>query len=64
MEVGAFYLPSVGRKEDIEAGMAGKRTDLYQQMLGELTEQIQYLSLIHISEPTRHICLSRMPSSA
>ena len=22
------------------------------------------LSLIHISEPTRHICLSRMPSSA
>ena len=24
----------------------------------------QDLSLIHISEPTRHICLSRMPSSA
>ena len=24
----------------------------------------QLLSLIHISEPTRHICLSRMPSSA
>ena len=24
----------------------------------------QWLSLIHISEPTRHICLSRMPSSA
>ena len=23
-----------------------------------------HLSLIHISEPTRHICLSRMPSSA
>ena len=22
------------------------------------------LSLIHISEPTRHICLSRMPSAA
>lgn len=43
MEVGAFYLPSVGRKEDIEAGMAGKRTDLYQDMLKELTEQIQYM---------------------
>ena len=29
------------------------------------TEQSGYhLSLIHISEPTRHICLSRMPSSA
>jgi alkanesulfonate monooxygenase SsuD/methylene tetrahydromethanopterin reductase-like flavin-dependent oxidoreductase (luciferase family) len=43
MEVGAFYLPSVGRKEDIEAGMAGKRTDLYQIMLAELTEQIQFM---------------------
>ena len=27
-------------------------------------EQGLQLSLIHISEPTRHICLSRMPSSA
>ena len=26
--------------------------------------QSRILSLIHISEPTRHICLSRMPSSA
>ena len=31
----------------------------FQQLPAELT-----LSLIHISEPTRHICLSRMPSSA
>ena len=42
MEVGLFYLPSVGRKEDIEQGMAGKRTDLYQMMLKEITEQLQY----------------------
>ena len=27
-------------------------------------EKALALSLIHISEPTRHICLSRMPSSA
>ena len=33
MDVGAFYLPSVGTKEEILKGMAGKRTDLYQQML-------------------------------
>lgn len=39
MEVGAFYLPSVGRKEDILQGMAGKRTDLYKGMLKELGEQ-------------------------
>ena len=43
MEVGAFYLPSVGRKDEIEKGMAGKRTDLYQRMLAELTEQIVYM---------------------
>ena len=43
MEIGAFYLPSIGRKKDMEQGMAGKRTDLYQMMLRELTEQIQYL---------------------
>jgi alkanesulfonate monooxygenase SsuD/methylene tetrahydromethanopterin reductase-like flavin-dependent oxidoreductase (luciferase family) len=43
MEVGAFYLPSLGRKKDMEQGMAGKRTDLYQMMLRELTEQIQYM---------------------
>ena len=29
-----------------------------------VTRVVQVLSLIHISEPTRHICLSRMPSSA
>ena len=35
------------------------------RILDELGEQhIRDLSLIHISEPTRHICLSRMPSSA
>ncbi len=43
MHVGAFYLPSVGRKDDILAGMAGKRTDLYQRMLVELTEQVRYM---------------------
>ncbi len=43
MEVGAFYLPSVGRKEEIIKGMAGKRTDLYQNMLKELSEQICYM---------------------
>ena len=29
-----------------------------------LVAEVFGLSLIHISEPTRHICLSRMPSSA
>jgi alkanesulfonate monooxygenase SsuD/methylene tetrahydromethanopterin reductase-like flavin-dependent oxidoreductase (luciferase family) len=43
MEIGAFYLPSVGRMSDIKQGMAGKRTDLYQMMLRELTEQLQYM---------------------
>ena len=43
MQVGAFYLPSVGTKDEILKGMAGKRTDLYQQMLRNLTEQMQYM---------------------
>ena len=34
-----FYLPSIGSREEIEQGMAGLRTDLYQRMLAELTEQ-------------------------
>ena len=43
MEIGAFYLPVIGNIEEIEKGMAGKRTDLYQQMLKELSEQAQYM---------------------
>jgi len=43
MEVGAFYLPSVGTKDEILQGMAGKRTDLYQGMLKEIGEQVGYM---------------------
>ena len=39
MKVSLFYLPSLGSRSDIEAGMAGMRTDLYQQMLREVSEQ-------------------------
>jgi alkanesulfonate monooxygenase SsuD/methylene tetrahydromethanopterin reductase-like flavin-dependent oxidoreductase (luciferase family) len=39
MKTSLFYLPSIGSRADIEAGMAGLRTDLYSQMLTELTEQ-------------------------
>ena len=36
-----FYLPSIGSRAEIEAGMAGMRPDLYQRMLRELSEQIK-----------------------
>jgi alkanesulfonate monooxygenase SsuD/methylene tetrahydromethanopterin reductase-like flavin-dependent oxidoreductase (luciferase family) len=39
MKVSLFYLPSLGTRADIEAGMAGMRGDLYQQMLREVSEQ-------------------------
>jgi alkanesulfonate monooxygenase SsuD/methylene tetrahydromethanopterin reductase-like flavin-dependent oxidoreductase (luciferase family) len=39
MKVSLFYLPSLGSRADIEAGMAGMRADLYQQMLCEVSEQ-------------------------
>ncbi|MCH8008711.1 MAG: LLM class flavin-dependent oxidoreductase [Chloroflexi bacterium] len=41
MQVSVFYLPSIGSRAEIEKGMAGLRTDLYQQMLTELKEQAQ-----------------------
>ena len=41
MQVSVFYLPSIGSRKEIEKGMAGLRSDLYQQMLRELTQQAQ-----------------------
>ena len=43
MEFGVFYLPAIGNKSELQAGMAGRRTDLYQRMLRNLSEQAQYL---------------------
>ena len=39
MKTSLFYLPSVGSRADIEAGMAGLRGDLYGRMLQEVSEQ-------------------------
>ena len=41
MKASLFYLPSIGSRAEIEAGMAGMRPDLYQRMLRELSEQIK-----------------------
>jgi len=41
MQVSVFYLPSIGSRAEVEQGMAGLRTDLYQRMLEELREQAQ-----------------------
>ena len=41
MKASLFYLPSIGSRAEIEAGMAGMRADLYQRMLRELSEQIR-----------------------
>lgn len=43
MEVGVFYLPTIGSKHELLQGMAGRRTDLYQRMLANLSEQIRYI---------------------
>ena len=37
MQVSLFFLPSVGTRADIEAGMAGNRPELYQDMLTDLS---------------------------
>jgi alkanesulfonate monooxygenase SsuD/methylene tetrahydromethanopterin reductase-like flavin-dependent oxidoreductase (luciferase family) len=36
-----FYLPTVGNRAQIEAGLAGMRGDLYRQMLREVSEQVR-----------------------
>src|ERR671936_3090528 len=41
MKASLFYLPSIGSRAEIEAGMAGMNPHFYQRMLGELTEQIK-----------------------
>ena len=41
MKASHFYLPTVGNRSESEAGMAGLRADLYQQMLREVSEQVR-----------------------
>lgn len=41
LQVSLFYLPSVGSRQEIEAGMAGLRGDLYDRMLSDLSEQVR-----------------------
>jgi alkanesulfonate monooxygenase SsuD/methylene tetrahydromethanopterin reductase-like flavin-dependent oxidoreductase (luciferase family) len=41
LKASLFYLPTVGNRTEIEAGMAGLRGDLYQQMLREVLEQVR-----------------------
>ena len=41
MKASLFYLPTLGNRREIEAGMAGLRSDLYQQMLREILEQVR-----------------------
>ncbi len=43
MEVGVFYLPVIGNREELSQGMAGRRTDLYQKMIANLAEQAKLL---------------------
>lgn len=43
MEVALFIAPTVGPKEELMKGLAGRRTDLYQTMLQHLIEIAQYI---------------------
>ena len=41
MKASLFYLPTVGNRREIEAGLAGMRPDLYQRMLHDISEQVR-----------------------
>ncbi|MEX2481880.1 MAG: LLM class flavin-dependent oxidoreductase [Gammaproteobacteria bacterium] len=43
MEIGVFHLPTIGNRQQLAEGMAGRRTDLYQSMLANLAEEARYL---------------------
>ena len=40
-----FYLPSIGSRAEIEAGMAGMRPELYQRMLAGAYQELGYILL-------------------
>ena len=42
MKFHLFMLPTIGRKQELERGMAGQRDDLCQRMLGEIDEQVRF----------------------
>ena len=46
------------------AGVALSVAGFIVEPTGQIHESVLWLSLIHISEPTRHCSSSRMPSSA
>ena len=56
---------TIANKEDVltneELGFAGKLADSF---IHSPLSPLLFLSLIHISEPTRQLMSSRMPSSA
>ena len=41
MKASLFYLPTVGNRREIEAGLAGMRPELYQRMLRDISEQVR-----------------------
>jgi hypothetical protein len=43
MEIGVFHLPTIGDRQQLEQGMAGSRTDLYQTMIANLAEEAHRL---------------------
>lgn len=42
MKFHLFMLPTIGRRHELEQGMAGLRDDLYQRMLSEIDEQARF----------------------
>ena len=60
-EVFGRFMAYHGLDVSLEAGTYRLRPNM---TMHEIAEALQHLSLIHISEPTRQVLVSRMPSSA
>ena len=66
MKFNLFVYCTVGRREELEAGMAGKNTDLYRRMLAELGETAQLaddLGYFGFGHPEHHLQIEGMEAA-
>lgn len=66
MKFSLFVYCTVGRREELEAGMAGKNPELYSRMLAELSESAQLadeLGYFGFGHPEHHLQIEGMEAS-
>jgi alkanesulfonate monooxygenase SsuD/methylene tetrahydromethanopterin reductase-like flavin-dependent oxidoreductase (luciferase family) len=66
MKFHLFIYATLGRRHELEAGMAGKRPELYQRMLGEVAEYVSFADeagYAGFSHPEHHLQIEGFEAS-